>query len=150
SLPAVLHIGLTLSNLFCYCLDQGQPFRRRMANQRPPAKSSRIAKKKSPPPAKKVTPPVARARRPDPPARVPASRPAAAAAVAPPPAEVKKPGFYQAVAVYERGVQALQRHDFQGAAVHFRTVVENFPEERELLERARLYLRVCERETERR
>jgi tetratricopeptide (TPR) repeat protein len=70
-------------------------------------------------------------------------------AAAPPPPPVRKPGFYEAVAVYERGVQALQRHDFQAAAGFFRTVQERYPEERELLERARLYLRVCERETSR-
>ena len=70
----------------------------------------------------------------------------AAPAEAPP---VRKPGFYEAVAVYERGVQALQRHDFQTAAGFFRTVLERYPDERELLERARLYLRVCERETSR-
>jgi tetratricopeptide (TPR) repeat protein len=73
--------------------------------------------------------------------------------VPPPPPEAppaaRKPGFYEAVAVYERGVQALQRHDFQGAAAFFRTVLERYPDERELLERARLYLRVCERETSR-
>jgi tetratricopeptide (TPR) repeat protein len=66
-----------------------------------------------------------------------------------PPAATRKPGFYEAVAIYERGVQALQRHDFQGAAGFFRTVLDRYPEERELLERARLYLRVCERETSR-
>lgn len=66
---------------------------------------------------------------------------------APPPP--RKPGFYEAVAIYERGVQGLQRHDFAGAAELFRTVIERYPEERELLERARLYLRVCERETAR-
>lgn len=73
---------------------------------------------------------------------------------APPPAPApqvapRKPGFYEAVAVYERGVQALQRHDFEGAAGYFRVVLESYPDERELLERARLYLRVCERETAR-
>lgn len=70
---------------------------------------------------------------------------------APPPPESppRKPGFYEAVAVYERGVQALQKHDFAGAASFFRTVLDRYPEERELLERARLYLRVCERETSR-
>jgi tetratricopeptide (TPR) repeat protein len=68
---------------------------------------------------------------------------------APPPPTPRKPGFYEAVAIYERGVQALQRHDFAVAAEHFRAVIERYPEERELLERARLYLRVCERETER-
>ena len=73
-------------------------------------------------------------------------------APAPPPARPpapRKPGFYEAVAIYERGVQALQRHDFSGAATSFRAVLERYPEERELLERARLYLRVCERETSR-
>lgn len=68
---------------------------------------------------------------------------------APPPAPPRKPGFYEAVAIYERGVQALQRHDFAGGAELFRAVIDRYPEERELLERARLYLRVCERETAR-
>lgn len=72
-----------------------------------------------------------------------------APAPAPPPVPPRKPGFYEAVAIYERGVQGLQRHDFAGAADLFRTVIERYPEERELLERARLYLRVCERETAR-
>jgi tetratricopeptide (TPR) repeat protein len=67
----------------------------------------------------------------------------------PPPPAPRKPGFYEAVAIYERGVQGLQKHDFAGAASFFRTVLERYPEERELLERARLYLRVCERETSR-
>ncbi len=74
---------------------------------------------------------------------------AAAAHAAAAPAAARKPGFYEAVAIYERGVQALQRHDFQGAAGFFRTVLERYPDERELIERARLYLRVCERETSR-
>jgi tetratricopeptide (TPR) repeat protein len=82
------------------------------------------------------------------PVRVAAAPPAPEPAAAPPPAP-RKPGFYEAVAIYERGVQGLQRHDFAGAAELFRAVIERYPEERELLERARLYLRVCERETAR-
>ena len=66
-----------------------------------------------------------------------------------PPVAARKPGFYEAVAIYERGVQALQRHDYEGAAGFFRTILDRYPDERELLERARLYLRVCERETAR-
>ena len=64
-----------------------------------------------------------------------------------PPAPPRKPTFYEAIALYETGVRALQKHDFDGAAASFRAVVQRYPEERELLERARLYLRVCERET---
>jgi tetratricopeptide (TPR) repeat protein len=75
--------------------------------------------------------------------------PAPVAAQAPAPPAVRKPGFYEAVAIYERGVQALQRHDYNAAAGFFRTILDKYPEERELLERARLYLRVCERETAR-
>jgi tetratricopeptide (TPR) repeat protein len=74
---------------------------------------------------------------------------APAAPPAPPAPAARKPGFYEAVAIYERGVQALQRHDYEGAAGYFRTILDTYPDERELLERARLYLRVCERETAR-
>ena len=50
--------------------------------------------------------------------------------------------------MYERGLQALQRRDFAAAADALRTVIERYPDARELLERARLYLKVCERELE--
>jgi tetratricopeptide (TPR) repeat protein len=51
--------------------------------------------------------------------------------------------------MYENGVRALQRHDYHGAAAQFRSIIERYPEERELQERSQLYLRVCERETAR-
>jgi tetratricopeptide (TPR) repeat protein len=57
----------------------------------------------------------------------------------------RKPAFYEAVALYERGVQALQRHNYPGAAENFRLVLERYPDERELVERVRLFLRVCDR-----
>lgn len=68
---------------------------------------------------------------------------------APPPPPPRKPAYYEAIAMYERGVQALQRHNYPAAAEHFRTVIDRYPDERELVERSRLYLRVCERETSR-
>ena len=55
--------------------------------------------------------------------------------------------YAKAVALYEKGLKALQRKNYDGAATAFRTVLEQFPEERELHDRARLYLNVCERET---
>ncbi len=67
---------------------------------------------------------------------------------APPPP--RRPAFYEALTVYESGVRALQRHDFTSAADSFRAVIQRYPGERELVERARLYLQVCERETARR
>ena len=68
----------------------------------------------------------------------------------PAPAPPRRPAFYEALAVYETGVRALQRHDFQAAADSLRGVIQRYPGERELVERARLYLQVCERETARR
>ncbi len=73
--------------------------------------------------------------------------PKEAPAPAPPP---RRPAFYEALAVYETGVRALQRHDFEAAASSLRSVIQGYPGERELVERARLYLQVCERETARR
>jgi hypothetical protein len=85
------------------------------------------------------------------PVPTPILRPVAVAPIAPPPAEPapvpKKPSFYEAIAIYENGVRGLQRHDYAAAAESFRQVLQRYPEERELIERARLYLRVCERET---
>jgi Tfp pilus assembly protein PilF len=51
-----------------------------------------------------------------------------------------------AVATYERGIAALQRRDYRAAADSFRDLMSRFPDERELQERAQMYLRVCERE----
>jgi tetratricopeptide (TPR) repeat protein len=127
-----------------------------MAKQRRPARAAAPVRRKKPPAARGAS--TAKRGRPATGTRTrpkagsskpkPAETPRAAA---PPPAQApaRKPGFYEAVAIYERGVQALQRHDYAGAADHFRVVLDRYPEERELLERARLYLRVCERETAR-
>lgn len=51
-----------------------------------------------------------------------------------------------AVAVYERGVEALQRHDYAKAEELLESVLTRYPEEKELHERVRLYLNVCKRQ----
>ena len=53
----------------------------------------------------------------------------------------------QAVAVYQRAVEALQRRHFRTAASQFKRVIEKFPDELEIHERSRRYLTVCERES---
>lgn len=80
----------------------------------------------------------------------PEQRSASPAQTTPPAPAPRKPAYYEAIALYESGVRGLQRHDYEAAAGAFRSVLERYPEERELHERARLYLRVCERETARR
>ena len=54
-------------------------------------------------------------------------------------------GHVEAVALYEEGVAAIQTHEFSRASALLRSVMTRFPEERELHERVRLYLNVCER-----
>ena len=50
------------------------------------------------------------------------------------------------MAVYERGVVALQRRKLAEASTLLRTVIDSYPEEKELHERARVYLSVCQRQ----
>jgi tetratricopeptide (TPR) repeat protein len=54
--------------------------------------------------------------------------------------------YFEAVAVYERGLEALQRHDYRQATELLESVLRDYPEEKELLERVRLYLNVCQRQ----
>jgi outer membrane protein assembly factor BamD (BamD/ComL family) len=53
------------------------------------------------------------------------------------------------VALYERGLDALQRHDYHAAADLFDKVLRQYPEEKELAERVRLYVNVCQRQASR-
>jgi tetratricopeptide (TPR) repeat protein len=63
----------------------------------------------------------------------------------PPPAPARRSTYFDAVAVYERGVEALQRHEYRQAIELFESVLRQFPEEKELVERVHLYLNICQR-----
>ena len=56
--------------------------------------------------------------------------------------------YVEALRLYERALGALQGRDFRTAGTTFQQVIDQFPEERELHERSRLYLLVCERESQ--
>ena len=56
-----------------------------------------------------------------------------------------RPTYLEAVAIYEKGIEALQRHDYNHALELFQSVLRQYPEEKELHERVRLYLNICER-----
>ena len=83
---------------------------------------------------------------------VPPERPASAGHVVPPPpqpvpdARQRRTTYIEAVALYERGLEALQRHDLPGATALFESVLRLYPEEKELHERVRLYLNICQRQ----
>jgi outer membrane protein assembly factor BamD (BamD/ComL family) len=54
--------------------------------------------------------------------------------------------YFEAVALYERGLEALQRHDYRQATEILESVLRQYPDEKELHERVRLYLNVCARQ----
>lgn len=53
--------------------------------------------------------------------------------------------YFEAVALYEQGVQALQRHDYNRALELLQSVLRQYPDEKELHERVRLYLNICQK-----
>jgi tetratricopeptide (TPR) repeat protein len=69
-----------------------------------------------------------------------------AAATAEPPVSQRRSTYVEAVALYERGLEALQRHAYAQAANLLESVLRQYPEERELHERVRVYLNICQRQ----
>jgi tetratricopeptide (TPR) repeat protein len=62
-----------------------------------------------------------------------------------PAAPARRSTYFDAIAVYERGVEALQRHDYPQAIDLFESILRQYPEEKELHERVHLYLNICQR-----
>src|SRR5438552_18309854 len=83
-----------------------------------------------------------------PPARTAREAEAAEPPPPPPPAPAppRRSTYFEAVALYERGLEALQRHAYKQAAALLESVLRQYPEERELHERVRLYLNICQRQ----
>jgi tetratricopeptide (TPR) repeat protein len=54
-----------------------------------------------------------------------------------------------AVGLFQQGMEALQRHQYAGAAEAFRELLEDGLSDRTLLDRTRVYLSLCERELRR-
>jgi tetratricopeptide (TPR) repeat protein len=63
-----------------------------------------------------------------------------------PPGPARRTTYVEAVALYERGLEALQRHAYPQATHLLESVLRQYPEERELHERVRLYLNICQRQ----
>jgi tetratricopeptide (TPR) repeat protein len=55
--------------------------------------------------------------------------------------------YFEAVALYERGLEALQRRQYSEAAALLDSVLRQYPEEKELQERVRLYLNICQKQS---
>jgi len=56
----------------------------------------------------------------------------------------------EAVALFQHGMEAMQRHDYTDASRAFQGILMGFPAERALAERAKVYLALCERELDKR
>jgi tetratricopeptide (TPR) repeat protein len=86
---------------------------------------------------------------PEPPFSQPAK--ASAPAVQPAPVPPASPGLpAEALALFQRGMEALQRHAYSDAVTAFQAVIMGFSGERAMVERARVYLALAEREANRR
>jgi tetratricopeptide (TPR) repeat protein len=64
----------------------------------------------------------------------------------PPTPPERRSTYIEAVALYERGLEKLQSHDYRGAAALFESVLVQYREEKELHERVKLYLNICQRQ----
>jgi tetratricopeptide (TPR) repeat protein len=59
---------------------------------------------------------------------------------------IVRASYIQAVGLYEQGLAALQAHEYSRASTLLRSVLSSYPQEKELHERVRLYLNICERQ----
>jgi tetratricopeptide (TPR) repeat protein len=57
--------------------------------------------------------------------------------------------YVEAVSLYERGLESLQQRDYVAAGELFESVLRQYPDEKELHERVRLYLNICRRQASR-
>ena len=106
-----------------------------MAKQRRPQTRSSKAASGSPP-----QPGPLHATAPVPPAEVAPVLPAPS-----PKLPERRSTYVDAVALYEQGLERLQRHDY-GAAESLESVLRLYPDEKELHERVRLYLNICRKQ----
>lgn len=68
----------------------------------------------------------------------------------PPPMQVIKAPSADAITAFEKGMAALQRHDYKTASTTFQLILDQFPSEGFLTDRARVYIELAARELRRR
>jgi tetratricopeptide (TPR) repeat protein len=60
--------------------------------------------------------------------------------------EVRKKDDYQkAISLYSQGIKEFRREDYEKAISSFENLMENYPDEHELVDRAKVYLSICKR-----
>ncbi len=93
---------------------------------KPPRTQTRIAERPVRSPVSPVAPPVGR--------------------ITPTTPAPLRPTYPDAVALYQQGLELIGARRFEAAADALRSVLSLYPEQKQLLERVRLYLTVCERQ----
>jgi len=58
--------------------------------------------------------------------------------------KVKKTDYEKALAAYSQAMKAFNKKDYGKAEESLKQILENFPEEKELADRIRLYVKLCE------
>jgi tetratricopeptide (TPR) repeat protein len=141
-----------------FSVDQLMPKQRRTSSSRPVAKKKPAVhvqpkRKAAARPARPASPARERRGSTKPPTRKPVTKASAKPVARRAPTKIPKaaapiatPSREQAVEMYERGVRALQLRQYDRAALALRAVLSGFPDEKELQERARVYLSICERQ----
>ena len=104
-------------------------------HKKPAAKPATAAKKSATAKAPAAPPRVLRQAPPPPP---------------PPPLATPKPPAADAVLIFERGMAELQRHNYPAAKTAFQSLIDKFPSEGFLTDRARVYPQLADREIQRR
>ena len=113
-----------------------------MAKQRPAPRSTKATPQSSSARTGRATDGPAAHR----PGTAPASVPQPPTAPPAPQAPQRRSTYFEAVALYEQGLEALQRHAYSEASTLLESVLRQYPEEKELHERVRLYLNICQRQ----
>lgn len=57
----------------------------------------------------------------------------------------RKDDYQKALALYNQGIKDFRKNDYDKALASFRELVTTYPEEHELVDRARVYISICER-----
>jgi tetratricopeptide (TPR) repeat protein len=120
------------------------------ASTKAPAKSAKPAKAAAKPapaksPAKAAATPAAR-----PAERASSPVPRMTIQAPPPPMQVMNAPSADAISAFEKGMAALQRHDYKAASTTFQMILDQFPSEGFLTDRARVYIELAARELRKR
>ena len=134
------------------------PKQRRTSSSKPVAKkkpAARLQSKRKPAgkPARSAAPASRRRAATKPPSAKPAGKATAKSVARRAPAKGRQPAapvavvsHERAVETFERGFKALQQRQYDRAASALRAVLAGFPDEKEMQERARVYLSICDRQ----